>query len=197
MALAFVQGRPIYAVRNTRNHYDFNRQIIPNNIAHNATISVGIYHDYGEAVDNGYLTLAPYNANTFANARNNLNQNEWLAQVQLAQAYMRRSRQSQGISRAITNFADRNELPKWLVVSGGVLFTIFCFIMAISGNYLLFKLSNKVYKNQECKLYKNNHLPQCMWANKMKFHLAEHSHQLTYIAIDKLFSFLKSLTMSN
>ena len=69
--------------------------------------------------------------------------------------------------------------------------------MAISGNYLLFEISNKVYKNQKCYKYKNNHLPQCMWANKMKFHLAEHSHQLTYIAIDKLFSFLKSLTMSN
>ena len=68
---------------------------------------------------------------------------------------------------------------------------------AVTKNYLLFRLSNKVYKNQKCKLYKNNHLPQCMWANKMKFHLAEHSHQLTYIAIDKLFSFLKSLTMSN
>ena len=75
---------------------------------------------------------------------------------------MRRSRQSQGVSRAITNFADRNHLPKWLVVSGGVLFTIFCFIMAVSGNYLLFKLSNKVYKNQKCYKYKNNHLPQCM-----------------------------------
>ena len=129
MALAFVQGRPIYAVRNRQNHSDFNREFIVGNNAHNATISVGIYHDYGEAVDNGYLTLAPFNAQTFANARNNLNQNEWLAQVQLAQAYMRRSRQSQGITRAITNFADRNHLPKWLVFSGCSLFSIFCFIM--------------------------------------------------------------------
>ena len=35
--------------------------------------------------------------------------------------------------------------------------------------------------------------------NKMKFRLAqaEHSHQLTHILADKLFSFLKSLTMAD
>lgn len=69
------------------------------------------------------------------------------------------------------------------------------------GNYWLFNLSNnlKVYENQKCNEYMNNHLPQCMWANKMKFRLAqaEHSHQLTHILADKLFSFLKSLTMAD
>ena len=99
--------------------------------------------------------------------------------------------------RFLSNFADRNHLPKWLVLSGVVLSSLFCFIMAVSGNYILFRLSNKVYRNQKCKLYINNHLPQCMWANKMKFRLAEHSHQLTHILADKLFSFLKSLTMAD
>ena len=188
LALTYAQGKPIYAVRNSKNH----RLHLQNN-----TVGYGIYSDYGEAVDNGYLTLAPYNAQTFANARNNLSRNQWEHQITLAQSYIGRQIQPQGINRVITNFAERNYLPKWLVYSGGFFFTIFCFIMAVSGNYILFYLSNKVYKNQECKRYINNTLPACMWANKMKFHLAEHSHHLTYIAIDKLFSFLKSLTMSN
>lgn len=194
MALAFVQGRPIYAVRNSQNHYDFNRRIIPNNIAHNNTISIGIYHDYGEAVDNGYLTLAPYNAQTFANARNNLNQNEWIAQVRLAQAYMRRSRQPQGVSRAITVFTERNSLNTLKGRIGSFILIIICFIFAISGNYLLFRLTNIVYRRSKCNKWENNCLPQCMWSNKMKYHLAEHSHSLGNIIINKLFTLLKALT---
>ena len=127
MATMYSQGKPIYAVRNRKNHHKH---------LQDDTAGWGIYSDYGEAVDNGYLTLAPYNAQTFANARNNLSRNQWEHQITLAQSYIGRDIQPQGINRVITNFADRNHLPKWLVLSGGVFFTIFCFVMAISGNYL-------------------------------------------------------------
>ncbi len=83
MATMYSQGKPIYAVRNRKNHHKH---------LQDDTAGWGIYSDYGEAVDNGYLTLAPYNAQTFkfANARNNLSRNQWEQQIELAQRCRKR-----------------------------------------------------------------------------------------------------------
>merc|ERR1719359_2810275 len=94
-ALQFAQGKAIYAVRSVENHSQHNTQVILEDSAHNANIAIGIYNDYGEAVDAGYLTLFPFNAHTFANARNNLPKAQWEHQIVRAQAYMRRDRQQQ------------------------------------------------------------------------------------------------------
>lgn len=193
-ALQFTQGKAIYAVRSVENHAQHNSQVILDNTPHNANIAIGIYNDYGEAVDAGYLTLSPFNAHTFANARNNLPRTQWESQIVRAQAYMRRDRQQQGLSRALVNFAERNNLNNWKGYSAGTLMTVLCLLFAIFANVVLFKLTNWVYDKNNCGVYLNNATPQCMWSNRMKVNLAEHSHSLVNIIINKLFALLRNVT---